>query len=386
MLSSARLLFAVPIMLFTGAPSVDGRQQTGQREKCEPPARQNDGWETSRPSNVGMDSERLCAVNAKVRSGDLPNIHSILVVRHGKLVFEQYFRGKDERWGESLGIVDFKATTLHDVRSISKTVTSLLFGIAVSEGKIAGVDGRVVDYFPEYAQRLQPGINAIRLEHLLTMTMGLEWNEDVPYDDSLNTERQLDSVVDPRGFTLTRPIVAAPGERFAYSGGATTLLAAVVEKAAGVPIDRYGRSVLFEPLGISDFDWNKFDNGEPIAHWGLRLTPRALAKVGFLFLSEGKWKNRQIVPAGWITESVRARAQADPGFKYGYQLWLGSTTAGGRKVAWAAAAGNGGQRFFVIPSLDMLVIITAGNYNGPNQQATAMRIVDEHVLAAVKDW
>lgn len=333
-----------------------------------------------------MDSERLCAVNARVRSGELPNIHSVLVVRHGKLIFEQYFSGKDERWGEALGIVDFGPTILHDVRSISKSVTALLFGIAVGEGKIAGVDAHVVDYFPDYAELIQPGIKAIRLEHLLTMTMGLEWDEDIPYSDPLNSERQLENAVDHRRFVLTHPIAAAPGEKFVYSGGATTLLAAVIEKATGIPVDRYARRVLFEPLGIRDVDWIKFENGEPVAASGLRMTPRGLAKIGSLYLSEGKWNNRQIVPANWIRESVRPRAQANPGFEYGYQLWLGSTTAGATNVRWAAAVGNGVQRIFVIPSLDLLVIITAGNYHGPDQQALAMRIVDEHVLPAVTNW
>jgi CubicO group peptidase (beta-lactamase class C family) len=374
-------------MLFACAGPVAVCQHAGKHEECAVPSQLRDGWGVARPGDVGMDSGRLCAINSRVRSGELASIHSVVVVRRGKLIFEQYFPGKDERWGKALGIVDFKPTTLHDVRSISKSVTSLLFGIAVGEGKIAGVEARVADYFPEYAKRIQPGIKAIRLQHLLTMTMGLEWDEEgVPYTDPLNSETQMDNAVDHRGFVLTRRIVAPPGKKFAYSGGATTLLAAVIEKATGLPVDRYGRIVLFEPLGIHDVDWIKFENGEPIAHGGLRLTPRALAKIGALYLSEGRWNNRQIVPASWIRESVRPRAQANPGFEYGYQLWLGSTTAGARKVDWAAAAGNGGQRIFVIPSLDMLVIITAGNYDGPDQQALAMRIVDEHVLSAVTHW
>lgn len=276
---------------------------------------------------------------------------------------------------------------MHDTRSISKTVTSLLFGIAIGEGKIPGVANQVVEYFPEYAGRLTPGINAIRLEHLLTMTMGLEWDEEsVSYTDSLNSERQMDNATDHRFFVLTRPIVAAAGEKFAYSGGATMLLASVLEKATGVPIDQYARSVLFEPLGIRDFDWIKFGNGDVIAHAGLRLTSRSLAKIGSLYLSQGKWNDRQIVPAKWIRESVLPRAQANPGFEYGYQLWLGSTKADERKVDWVAAAGNGIQRIFVIPSVDILVIITAGAYNDENQQALAMRIIDEDVLPAITDW
>ena len=334
-----------------------------------------------------MDSGRLCAIAEKVRSGALGNIHSVLVVRRGKLVFEQYFSGNDERWGNDLGIVDYKPTTLHDIRSISKTVTSLLFGIAIGEGKIPGVATHVVDYFPEYAGRMAPGLKSIRLEHLLTMTMGLEWDEEsVPYRDSLNSERQMDDAPDHRGFVLARPIVAAPGEKFAYSGGATMLLASVLEKATGMPLDQYARSALFDPLGIRDFDWMKFNNGDVIAHAGLRLTPRSLAKIGTLYVSQGKWNNRQIVPAEWIRQSVLPRAQADPGFEYGYQVWLGSTKTDERKVAWLAAAGNGIQRIFVIPSVDVLVIITAGAYGDHNQQAVAMRIVDENVLPAITNW
>jgi CubicO group peptidase (beta-lactamase class C family) len=381
-----KVLLAIALIVAACAPQVTARHDSTQRERCAPPPNLQDGWEISRPGDVGMDSERLCAINAKVVSGALGNIHSVLVVRRGKLVFEQYFSGKDERFGTNLGVVDFKPTTLHDIRSISKTVTSLLFGIAIGEGKIPGVTTQVVEYYPEYSARMAPGLRAIRLEHLLTMTMGLEWDEESVSYDSLNSERQMDDAPDHRGFVLTRPIVAAPGEKFAYSGGATMLLSGVLEKATGVPIDQYARRVLFDPLGIREFDWIKFHNGDVIAHAGLRLTPRSLAKIGSLFLDQGKWNDRQIVSGEWIRQSVQSRAQANPGFEYGYQLWLGSTKADERKVAWIAAAGNGMQRIFVIPSIDVLVIITAGAYHDQGQQVVAMRIIDENVLPAITDW
>jgi CubicO group peptidase (beta-lactamase class C family) len=314
------------------------------------------------------------------------NVHSVLVVRRGRLAVERYFAGEDQRWGRPLGRVEFGPDTLHDLRSVTKTVVALLVGIAVGRGHLAGVDEPVTGFFPEHADLRSPERDRVRVRHLLTMTAGLAWDEVISYADPANSERQMSRAPDPYRYALEQPVAAPPGERYTYSGGSTALLAAVVQKATGRPLDAFAREALFEPLGVAEAEWIRYPSGHPdaVAASGLRMRPRDMAKIGQLFLSGGVWNGRPVVPAAWLDEAAAAHVgTAAPGTFYGYQVWLGRSLAAGREVRWFMANGLGGQRIFVVPEADLLVVTTAGLYNSGRQGPVTLEVLNRFVLPAV---
>jgi len=232
----------------------------------------DDGWDVVTPPEVGFDATRLSELDIFLRQWPGHNVHAVVIVRRGKLVFERYFRGRERRWMEWTSSVQFSSTKKHDIRSISKSVTSLLIGMAVSEDNFPPLDSPVIDYFPEYAD-LRTRENArITFRHLLTMSHGQQWDESRSWNSRDNNERQLLEAKDPCRYVLERPMALPPGASFNYSGGATSLLAAALAKAVGQRIDVYAGEKLFEPLGITDFEWMGFTGSAKVtAFAGLRL-------------------------------------------------------------------------------------------------------------------
>ena len=354
--------------------------------RCGKPVALQDGWPIGSPEQAGLDGARLCGIDDRFKTA---NVHGIVVARHGKLVFERYYAGHDDPWGwGAAGQHEFSATAKHDMRSISKSVTSLLVGIAIDRKLIASVDMPVLDFFPEYAASTTAGWEKITLRHLLTMSSGIEWNENLPWNPK-NDEWHLLNDRDPLGYVLGRPIALPPGTVWNYNGGNTELLGRIIAKAAGKPFDVFAREALFEPLGIHDWEWKTSTHGT-ISYWGgLRIRPRDAAKIGQLLLDKGRWDGRQIVSSGWISESIRPRFQTIGSFGglafFGYTWWMGRTLAEERDVKWIAGIGNGGQRLFVIPDLDVVVVTTAGDYGGPRQSNASLELLHNFVVPAVRD-
>jgi len=349
----------------------------------QPPAL-GDGWAIAAPSDVGLAAARLSGLDAFLRQWPKRNVHAVVVVRRGKLVFEQYFPGRERRWMDWGGLVHFSPTQKHDVRSISKSVTSLLIGMAVSENSFPPLDSPVVDCFPEYTDRRSARKRQITFRHLLTMSHGLRWDESRSWKSRANDERQLFEAKDPCSYVLGRPLAIPPGLSFNYSGGATTLLAAALAKAVGRKIDAYAGEKLFQPLGITDFEWLTFAGcAEVAAFAGLRLRPRDLAKIGQLVADEGRWHGRQLLPASWISESTtpHVNAEGNGALYYGYHWWLGRSLLNGHDLNWIAGFGSGGQRLFVVPRLDLVVAVNAFNY----RHHVPMAILNRFVLPAVTD-
>jgi CubicO group peptidase (beta-lactamase class C family) len=202
--------------------------------------------------------------------------------------------------------------------------------------------------------------------HALSMTLGTEWDETLPYTDPRNSEIAMEMAPDRYRFVLARPIVAEPGSRWTYNGGATALLAHLIAEGTGKQLHEYAREKLFAPLGISDTEWVLGSNGEPAAASGLRMRPRDLARIGQLVLDQGRWGERRLVPAAWLTASFEPRVPSEDELAYGYQWWLWprDSRADGRR--WMAGFGNGGQRLTIMPHLDLVLVVTAGNYNQPD--------------------
>jgi CubicO group peptidase (beta-lactamase class C family) len=320
-----------------------------------------DQWQVATPESVGLDGAKLCALAARFEAWTEANLHGVVVARHGKLAFEQYFQGFDLKARNGPGIIDFNATTTHDLRSMTKSVTALVLGAAVDRGIIADVDLSVLSFFPDYADLRTPEKDRITIRQLLTMSMGLAWNDDAPYTN----ENALKVAPDPYRYVLSLPVVEPVGSVWNYSGGATALIGGILGRATGKRFDVLAAALLFDPLGISDVTWTWLPNGEPKDWCCLWLRPRDMAKIGQLVLDRGRWNGAQVVSETWINAATARQIKTTRGdFYYGYQFWLGASSVSARRIDWVAAAGQGGQRIFIVPTLDLVVVVTAGNYYG----------------------
>ncbi len=333
---------------------------------CDAPAQLNDGWQVeANPAAAGIDADRLCTILHNLAGGEA-NIHSLLVIRHGRLVAEVYHAGKDERVKDLFRTTrTFDANSLHDIRSISKSVTSLLWGIAQGQGKMPALDMPALSLFPELAALSRDGREAITLSQMFSMSSGLAWNEWHATSPFNNDEFGLFWHTSQTRYVFNRPMAVPAGTQFNYSGGNTAVLAQLLADRVGMSLPEYARQQLFEPLGITDWEWVDDYRGRPLAFAGVRLRPRDLARIGQLVLQHGQWNGRQVVPTAWIAESTRPHIDTgiEPDLRYGYQWWLGKVEAGGAQQDWMGGIGNGGQRLWIIPALDMVVVTTAGDYN-----------------------
>jgi CubicO group peptidase (beta-lactamase class C family) len=342
-------------------------------------------WNVGKPERAGLRSGPQQALIKWLDGLRDANIHSVVVIRRNTLVFEHYRTGEDECWGVPLGNVPHGPETKHDLRSVTKSVTSLLLGIALERKLVGSIDEPVFNWFPEYSDLRTQEKERISLSHLLTMSAGFEWDEFIPYNDPKNSEVRMLMSSDQYRYTLEQSVVSPPGEVWNYNSGGSALLGAIVSKAAGKALDEVAREFLLEPLGITDFSWTKKENGIPEVG-GLRLRARDFAKIGQLVLAGGNWNGRQIVSRRWISESTAAHiGPADRLYFYGYQWWQGRSLFNGRDMPWIVAIGNGGQRIFIVPGLDLVAVITAGHYASPTQVWLPLLIFNRYVLGAVSE-
>ena len=350
--------------------------RAGPSDGCGVPLSRDDGWRVPVDDDKLVDHAALCQMGDRLAASSGANIHAVLVARRGELVFERYFKGTDEVpgifYGKRVEDVAFDADTLHNMKSVSKSVASLTVGIALDRGLIRSVDEPIFGFFPELADLRTPEKDRLLLQHALTMTMGLQWVEATPdTGDENNDEARMHRAADPCRYVLGLPATAPAGQEFFYNTGALTLVSAIVRKATGRPLDELARSALFEPLGIAPVQWSRV-KGDTDAGGGLRLRPRDMAKIGQLVLAGGQWNGRQIVSKEWIETSTapKIKAVAD-GFNglYGYLWWLARYRINGREVDCFAAQGRGGQYIRIVPDLDLVVAVAAGYYQDYSARA-----------------
>ncbi|MCP4981315.1 MAG: serine hydrolase [Gammaproteobacteria bacterium] len=360
-----------------------------------PEQRDND-WVTTTLEASGFDSAKMAVLTQRLKSGWHHNVHMVLVEHDGRLVYEKYLAGKDQSWGADLGHRVFKQDSRHDLRSVSKSVTALLLGIALGDDFEDALQRPVIEYFPEYAAQVAPGVEAVTLHQVLTMSAGFEWNEmEVPYSNNQNDEIRMYYTDDPVQFVLTRPLRDPPGESWYYNGGMTMVLAALVEKISGKPFLEFARETLTEPLGISDKDveWKglgiwRSNVSLPSAASGLRMRARDLAKIGSLMLHDGRWNGRQVVPQAWIRvsserhmEQNRPKWSLEGIYGYGYHWWHGNFKGEYGDFSAIAGVGYGGQRVYIIPERKLVITIFAGNY-GNGYWRTSEQVLADIVAAA----
>lgn len=341
-----------------------------------------EGFESGTFEAADIDQSKIISLEQTISGGKF-NTHSILIVRHRKLIYEHYFPGEDAVFPTPVGIVPHTRDSLHDCRSVTKSIVSSCIGIAVAQGKIRSIGDTIFRYFPAYKKYATGAKGGITIKDLLMMSAGLEWNEHMPYTDPENGERQLLAAPDVVDFVLSRNSVAVPGTVFNYNAGCTQLLAQLIQKVTGMPIHLFAKQYLFEPLGIKNFNWAVRDDSTVWAPSGLRMRPIDMLKIGRLYMQQGRWDNQQLLSADWVSEAMKWRLNtSDVPEGYGYQFWCAKTTIAGQPTAITSADGNGGQIICMVPSLDLEVVLTAGNYNEAGDES--YDVLTKYIFPAVK--
>jgi CubicO group peptidase (beta-lactamase class C family) len=345
-------------------------------------------WQSLAPAEVGFVPDLAARFDKLVADERVWGLHGVVVARHEKIVLERYLPGDDETWGRSIGHIDFGPETLHDIRSVTKSVVGLLYGIALAQGKVPSPEHTLLDALPEFRDfAIDPRARTLTIANALTMTLGLDWNEDIPYQNLANSEIQMEMAPDRYRYIFSRPFVAEPGTRWIYGAAGPELIAKLLVTGTGQPLPDFARANLFEPIGVGKTEWNNGSNGQPAPASGLRMTPRDLARIGQLILNRGHWDGRAVVKPAWLDASFQPYVPCDEQRRYGYFWYSGDFQYGhppNRPIAhWVGCFGYGGQRLFVMPSLDVVVAITCGNYSDPRQWMPPIRVVREVVLAGL---
>lgn len=328
-------------------------------------------WRSCAPEEVGMDPKQLKELNAEIRL--LLEMHvdfqSIVIVKDGYIVAEQYYSD------------DYGQDDLHRIYSCTKSLASAMIGIALEKGFIGSVDEKMVDFFPDHEfQNLTTDKENITLHHLLTMSAGLEWYElEFPYGDDRNTYRQWADGGYGIPFVLDLPTVATPGEEYSYNSGISHVLNGIVQKVSGIRADSFAMENLFTPLGIDDYYWPVDDDGIAFGGSGVRLTPRDMARFGYLYLMNGEWDGEQVVPESWVELSGQqhiARKYISDNY-YGYQFWVSNK-------GHYSAVGYGGQWIMIVPQYNLVVVFNNRFEEGDNLQwNTPERLLETYIIPAL---
>lgn len=358
----------------------------------ETPVQTDDGWETASLAEVGINTQAMVAAMTQIGRGTYNELHSLLIVKDGKLVLEEYGSGRmyDYDYGrpDHLGpVINFDRDRLHIVHSVSKSYMSTLIGIAIQEGYIPSEDASLLSFFPEHADAAQSGKDDILLKHVMSMSSGLQWNEwDVGTMDFENNDNfRFQLAWDPPGYFFDKTLLHEPGTSFYYNTAGFQMMGEVLRRATAMPVDRFAAQYLFAPLGVTHFAWPQFEHGQVYLVGDLFLKPRDMAKFGQLLLQGGLWNGQQVVPAGWFEKATaESISMAHNGYKgyqgYGLHWWRKTFNIGGQAIEGIHADGFAGQAIMVFPSLNLVVVVTGGNYNRAELEHA---LVAEHVLPAV---
>lgn len=320
------------------------------------------GWQTSSPEAQGMSSATLLEMHNYIAAQEWA-IDAILIVRNGYIVFEEYSLGYD-------------VNTLHFLYSCTKSVTSALIGIAINAGYISSLESVVVDFFSDRTiANLDAWKEAITVECLLAMKAGFEWDEwTFPYTDYRNDAIQMISSFDAVQFVLDLPMASAPGTEWVYNTGASHLLSAIINTTTGMNTREFAQANLFGPLGITHLTWGTDFQGLSFGGHDMYLTPRDMAKFGFLFLNDGEWDGQQVIPAAWVQTSTDTHTEVWSETGYGYQWWTNSY------LDSFEARGYLSQSIIVIQDHELVIVFTATQREGGIPYTS---IVHDYILEAI---
>ena len=308
-----------------------------------------------------LDSTIINNLIAKINAGDYDAIHSLLIYKDDTLIVEKYFRGYDRE-------------DLHVCCSVTKSVASAMMGIAIEDGYINSVEDTLLNFFPEYTNIQNPGEwkSSVTLNHILAMSAGFRWDEfTLPYTDPNNDVRKLIESNDWIKYVLDLPVIYQPGTYFTYNSGCSTLFAGILLNKTGMNAKTFGMYNLFNPLGIDKWFWEQGPNNITNTFGGLELRPVDMMKFGKLYLQRGNWTGEQVIKESWIDFSTSTKISISSTYEYAYQWWRytnASSTGQALQVNDVYfALGWGGQHIFVVPHLNMVVVVTAGNFATGNE-------------------
>lgn len=325
----------------------------------------------------GLDPNLVDALIAQVRSGSFQNLHSLLVLDGDELVIEEYPG-------------DLDGNDLHYVASVTKSVATLLLGIAMDRGLLPGLEQGVLDQplsdlLPQYESALDgdPAKAGLTLRHVLSMTAGFQWDEDsFPYDDLRNDWVRVRGDGDPLRLIFQQPMASEPGSDFTYSGGMSTVVGYLLESATSGDPRRFAEEALFGPLGITVHEWWDLEGGIIDAPGGLHLKPRDMLKIGQVMLDGGTYEGRRIVSERWVAETSRRHVSNVGSPDYALHWWCGDFHYRGTSTFLYMASGHGGQKIYVVPSLDLVVVLTHQVFDNPFGELNNLSILSRYLLPA----
>jgi len=374
--NSRAVLFSIGLLLVPFSFLLAAALSSASLQQTTWPAKD---WAVDTPAHVGLDEKILAAFDADISSGKYNLIDSFDVLRCGKLVYHRTYAhdygtiyGKEAKTRGPLNArltgpynyfdpawhPYYHGSGLHSMQSVSKTVTSIIIGIAMPRGDFkAGLDTPVLHYFDvSKVKNVDARKQRMTLQHVLTMSTGLDWNEQgTDYNDPRSDSSLMEATDDWVQYVIDKPMAEEPGRRFNYSSGATELLPYIFKKETGQDLEEYGKKYLFTPLSI-DYYWKRTYLGVVDSEGGLYLRGEDLAKIGYLFLHDGMWKGKRIVSADWVKRSLMPRIDAEEGMKYGYKWWLYPRNDS-QHFVWMAW-GFGGQHLMVFPEEQLIVVFT----------------------------
>ena len=316
------------------------------------------GWKEKKPERLGMDGEIIDSMLEDIDQSGL-SIDGLVVVHKGVIVAEKYYHV-------------YKEQTLHETYSVTKSVISTLIGIALQQGCIESIEDSVLGYFPDMIFLDEDGQkDTLTIKDFLTMSSGLAYDPDEMYASP-----------DWVQYTLDQPLIYPPGSTWFYSNGGPQVLSALISNACEMDTIDFADQYLFEPLGISNYQWERGLNGHPNGSWGLELTPRDMAKIGYLYLHDGVWDGEQILPPDWVTLSTtrlyhRVPNPLEPWYLYyGFLWWI-------HVDGFYAAHGYKGQFIYIAPEYDLVVVFT-GNITD-QQFVIPQKMIREYLIPALAD-
>ena len=363
-------------------------------------------WSVSTPQMESMIADSLKAFEDAITNGRYGYIDGMVIIRHGKLVYQKNYKhdyariyGEDAKKKSGLNAHDpggpynyynswwhpyYRHGELHSLQSVTKTITSIIIGIAIARKDFPDISTTVLSFFDTtQVKNIDDRKRRMTIRHLLTMTAGFEWNEGLSYNDPRNDCSQMEASFDWIQYAINKPMAFEPGQTFNYNSGASELLAYIFRRATGRDIEEYAAANLFSPLGIDNFFWKRIPTGLVDTEGGLYLSETDLAKIFYLFLKEGNWYGKRLISKEWVRASLTPSISLRQGVKYGYKWWLHGYDTDDSVYAWAGS-GFGGQMPIVIPEYDIVAVFTGRNVVAGNP---SLRITEaiRRLINAVSD-
>lgn len=363
-------------------------------------------WSVATPASQSMNADSLKAFDDAIAEGRYGYVDGMIIIRHGKRVYQKSYRHDyDKIYGESAQKTSalnphdpggqynyfnpwwhpfYRRGELHTLQSVTKTITSIIIGVATTRKEFPDLSVSVLSFFDTaQVKYIDDRKRRMTLRHLLSMTAGIDWEENIPYSDPRNDCTTMEASFDWVQYVIDKPMALEPGQSFKYNSGASQLLSHIFRKATGRDIEEYAAEHLFAPLGIQQYFWKRTPKGLADTEGGLYLAPADLAKIWYLFLRDGNWNGKQIVSAEWVRSSVTPAVSLGPSVKYGLKWWLHYYGNDNKLPAWAGS-GFGGQWPVVIPEYDIVAVFTGWNIKSGGPSLRPAEII-RRLTGAVTD-